>query len=98
MAGMGQLQAIPAPEVPARSDPGANPAVIGRYAPISDLHRTSAPPCGEQRRDQRAGTVAALQRAVADPWTRICAALRSFNELRCFSHRRWLAHNPRLHS
>ena len=60
--------------------------------PGSDLHRTSAPPCGEQRREQRAATVEALQRAVANPWTRICAALRSFNELRCFSHRRQL-HN-----
>ena len=84
----GQLRAIPAPEVPARSDPAANPAAIGCRAPISDLHRTSAPPCGEQRREQRAATVEALQRAVANPWTRICAALRSFNELRCFSHRR----------
>jgi hypothetical protein len=85
MTAMGQLRAIPAPEVPARSDPAANPAAIGCRAPISDLHRTSAPSCGEQRREHRAATVEALQRAVANPWTRICAALRSFNELRCFS-------------
>jgi hypothetical protein len=30
--------------------------------------------------------VEALQWAIANPWTRIYAALRSFNELRCFSH------------
>jgi hypothetical protein len=88
MAEKGQLRAVPAPELPARSDPAADPAAIGCRAPISDLHRTSAPPCGEQRREQRAATVEALQRAVANPWTRICAALRSFNELRSFSHRR----------
>jgi hypothetical protein len=34
-----------------------------------------------------------LERAVANPSTPICAALRSFNELRCSSHRRWLAHH-----
>ena len=34
---MEQLQAIPAPEVPARSDPAANHAAIGCRAPISDL-------------------------------------------------------------
>jgi hypothetical protein len=55
---------------------------------VSENYRTSAPPCGEQRREQRATTVEALQRAVANPWTQICAALRSLNELRCFSHRR----------
>src|SRR5690349_5382125 len=93
MTGMGQLRAVPAHEVPARSDPAANPAAIGCRAPISHLHRTSAPPCGEQRREQRAATVEASQRAVANPWTRVCAALRSFNELSCFSHRRELAHN-----
>jgi hypothetical protein len=32
-------------------------------------------------------------KAVANPWTRMYADLRSFNEPRCFSHRRWLAHN-----
>jgi len=62
----------------------ASAAVRSPFRPSS----TSAPPCGEQRREQRAATVEALQRAVANPWTRICAALRSFNELRRFSHRR----------
>jgi len=31
---VGQLRAIPAPEVPARSDPAANPVAIGCTAPI----------------------------------------------------------------
>ena len=47
----GQLRAIPAPEVPARSDPAANPAAIGYRAPIAvvcrdarfDPKRTSEP-------------------------------------------------------
>ena len=33
----GQLRAIPAPEVPARSDPKGNPAAIGCRAPEADV-------------------------------------------------------------
>ena len=40
--------------------------VDDRY--VSENYRTSTPPCGEQRREQRATTVEALQRAVANPW------------------------------
>jgi len=43
MTGKEQLRAIPAipaPEVPARSDPAANPAAIGCRAPIPDVRGT----------------------------------------------------------
>ncbi|MGC2203999.1 MAG: hypothetical protein WA633_28125, partial [Stellaceae bacterium] len=54
------------------------------FTPSSNFGTT----LGEQRRVQWAATVEALQRAVANPWARICAAPRSSNELCCFSHRR----------
>ena len=44
MAGKGQLRAVPAPEVPARSDPAANPAAIGRRAPIPAVRGTAMEP------------------------------------------------------
>jgi hypothetical protein len=39
MAGMGQLPAIPAPEVPAGSYPAAKPAAMGCRAPLAAIRR-----------------------------------------------------------
>jgi hypothetical protein len=41
-----QLRAIPAPEVPARSDPAANPAAIGCRAPKAVIWPLSIEPTG----------------------------------------------------
>ena len=44
MTGMGELRAIPAPEVPVRSDPAANSAAIACRAPIPGVRRTVIEP------------------------------------------------------
>jgi hypothetical protein len=52
----GQLRAIPAPEVPARSDPAANPAASGCRAPISAIDGSLSSEAGSSGKTAAART------------------------------------------